>query len=752
MSDSSIQFDPEIPWPLLLLGGGALLVIALRMAWIATGSLDRRRRSLLLILRGLALLGVIALLANPGRWTTESDDSTRGWALLLDRSDSMTEADGRGGGSGEDDSRWVVGSDFARRLWEASAQPDRVRSHLFAEGLGTRWEPGTDPASFSENGSRLDLAALSLLETATSEASHWNGVVVIGDGRQTLANPDLGPLISRARSLGIPIHTVPVGGPIESRDIAVTLQRRQLVSLPNQRVRIPLKVTNRGVDDTVVTLRLLDASGNPVPGIEPGEFEVRRDSEVENAFFLPEETAASGDYFVALDPVPGDEITDNNEDRFHLRILDKRTRIFLAEGAPYWDTKFLAQLLRGQDLMEVDAVYRVRPGHYYRIGTGDEPAAEESAPTFPEDELNSYDLVVLGKGVEAFLTPERADRIARFVRDRGGALLFSRGKPYAGNESILQTLELGNWGEETGSDYRLQPTPDGAETGLFGERLPGPGSDLWQQLDPLEDVRTLAELKPFTRVLAVGESVSGGSRVPLLLARRHGRGMVAAINGDGLWRWGFHSPSDRAQRFVDWHQNFWMETLLWTATYSEFLPGEDFSLRISPTSLAPGESARVRIGYRGALDPENAPPAPTIEITGPSPGSVQAAPAGMDEDGSPRWGAVFTPESSGAYTATLRIGDQRGPSVPFTVLPPTTEKTERSADRDLLDELSEKTGGQSWELDQVEALLAALEPDLPPVELQEAVWSPLWNRPLILAIIALLLGFEWASRRRFGLL
>ncbi|MCB1078626.1 MAG: hypothetical protein KDM64_12430, partial [Verrucomicrobiae bacterium] len=659
--------------------------------------------------------------------------------MLLDHSASMSVADGLGGST-----RWASAQAFASALAQGAKHPEALNLRLFSESLGPPWIPGKDATPIFGKGTRLDLAGLTLLDDASERGSPWTGVVVISDGRQTSSDPGIDGLAARAKSLGIPFHTVTIGGEVPRRDVSVTPVRRQLVSLPDQAISVQLRVSNSGIPPVRATLHLEPPSGGRK--IEPVTLEIATGATESAEFNLPP-GSLPGDYLASIDPIEGDEIAENDTTAVHVRVLDKRTRIFLAEGAPYWDTKFLAQLLRSQSLMEVDAVYRLRPERFYRVTTGDTIEMEETTDVFPEAEaeFGRYDLIVLGKGAEAFLTPGRIDGIERFVRDRGGALLFSRGKPYSGSYDALRPLELGNWGEETGSEYTLLPTRDGAESGLFGERLPGPESAIWRGLPALSDVRSLAELRPFTRILAAGERVGGGAKVPLLMARRHGRGMVAAVNGDGLWRWGFNPT--RLESNEDWHRDFWMQTLQWAATYSEFLPGEDYSLQMSNATLPFGSSVRVRIGYRGDVTPA---PEPVIDLSGPVPDSVAAAEAGSAEDGTPRWCAILSPKEPGQYTVTLQIGGDPGPSLPLVVLPPPRESDEKSADPSTLETLSRDTGGSAWPLDNVAGLLAALEPAIPPTRGTAPVWHPLWNRPWILVILALLLGAEWTARRRLG--
>ncbi len=734
------SFQPLLPWPALLLVAAVATACFAALAWRAAARVDRRARLALLVPRCLALVAVLALLSNPGRWQTSVETAPPGWGLLVDASASMAAPSADGPGRRLDEARALAGT-----LLAGSRDRDAVSARLFAEGLGEPWTADSE-IPLSDGGTRLDLAGPAMLDRSLDGGMRWSGLLVLGDGRETGGAGDFGEFAAKARSLGVPVQVVPLGGAVEKRDLSVAVTRRQFLVPPNRGVRVGFRVASTGLPQVKAVLRL---SGPDGAEVARADLEVPAGGAVPGGFDLPP-GSATGEYRVALVDWSGDERPRNDEAAFSLRVLEKRTRVLLLEGAPYWDTKFLAQLLREQGLMDVEAIYRIRQDRYYRVSTADAASLRETDEAFPssEAELGRYDLVVLGKGADAFLSPERIERLGRFVRDRGGALLYARGKPSAADLEGLASLEPGRWGESTRAEYTLLPTADGEETGLFGDGLPGKGDALWTGLPPLEDVRSFAELAPFTRVLAVGERVGGGSRVPLLLARRHGRGMIAAVNGDGLWRWGFGTDGKGGE---DWHREFWMQLLQWAATYSEFLPGEDFSLQLGAGVVPQGATVRARVGYRG--DPA-AQPAPELVLTGPESATVPAALAGSAEDGTPRWGAVLAPKTPGDYLVALRDASGPGPSLPLTVLPPPQESDELSADADALEALALATGGRNWRSDQAAELLAALEPPAAPVELPpgEAAWIPLWNRPWILGIIALLLGGEWAARRRLGLI
>jgi hypothetical protein len=59
--------------------------------------------------------------------------------------------------------------------------------------------------------------------------------------------------------------------------------------------------------------------------------------------------------------------------------------VLLLEGAPYWDSKFLAQLLRQQTAVDILTVHRLNEERYFRVeAAGAEPLLSPDT-IFPAD-------------------------------------------------------------------------------------------------------------------------------------------------------------------------------------------------------------------------------------------------------------------------------------------------------------------------------------------------------------------------------
>lgn len=736
------------PWlaPLLALASGWALWLAIR----SSAGLARPWRVTIALLRLAAVAMLVLVVLNPGRWHQPVSPSTRSFLVLLDRSSSMTVPDENG------EARWSAGVKLADEAVKAAGKAGYVPvGHTFAQALdsGNAELPWSN-ASADGAGSALPAALDAALAAESARGRNPAGLVVLSDGRQTGVVPELDAAVARARAFAIPIHTITLGGSWQAKDLRVSSARRQVLAYPGRPVKVPVVVEARGLGpiEAEVILRSED-------GTEAARSMVRLPGDGKSVVTLTfDAPAVGGTYSVDSPARPGEEVAGNNRDTVRLRVLSGKTRVFIAEGAPYWDSKFLAQLLRQVPFMEVDSVHRLSDERFFFLssdGTAEDTAgAADSRPVFPStaEALSRYDLVVFGKACEHFLTPERMALLTSFIRDQGGAVLFARGKPYSVELPGISALEPVEWGGGQVSSFRLTPAAEGEAAGLFGEALPAVADPLWASLPLLQDAREVQTPKPFARVLAQGVSETGGITTPLLIVRRFGLGVTGLINADGLWKWDFYPE---ARELGNMYEEFWTQLIQWMASYSEFLPGQDFSLRISSARVLPGDPVTFQIGWRG----QSKAPDPRLEVVRGDEvvSTIVAAPASSD-DGRSRWQGTIRAGIPGDYR--LRVAHDNTsapvaagglPEATLKVASPPGELDNLDADPDYLAAISKATGGQSLRGSESAALLENLGAAASAETREPPVFQPLWTRASFFLLLAGFFSADWIIRRRHGL-
>ena len=738
--------NPTFQLPVIIPLGILALAVAAYASWKSSAGRPTLTRATLTTLRLAAITALLALLANPGKWIRPKEEKTRPWIILQDTSASMAEptADGK--------SRATHATNHASEIRKALKSADLPsRTHPFAASLSAPLTENLNPPSTGD-ATRLLPAISQLLQDAAAAGESLAGIIVLADGRETLdSSPtDLDTMALRARSGNTAVHTIPIGADSPAPDLALLQNRVNFTAFPKQELRIPFAVESTGIEPIRTKAILRDASSTEIATLD---LEIKPNSTV-TATFLTNAPETSSRWTIEIPTHPGEVRKANNSRTFNIRLINSKTRVFLAEGAPYWDSKFLAQLLRQQPHVELNSVHRLSDKRYFRIDSGNDDPSETDHPVFPAtlDELSRYDLIVFGKNVDPFLTPDRLDALRAYVRDRGGAVLFARGKPTTGDNSALEPLEPVTWAASTATDFRFTPTRDGGAAGLFGEALPAPDAPLWASLPTLKDGRMVSLVKPFTRTLAEGhiEGTTGASgRFPALLMRRYGQGVTGLVNGDGVWKWDFYPE---ARDLGNCYEDFWTQLIQWMASYSEFLPGQDFSLRLPATRGPASTPVPISLSFRGSGNP----PQPTLKITSPSGQETTSRPASLpDPSGRPLWRASFTPEAPGEWTLAVIDPREKAPPTPtaiFTVPHPPAESDDLSPDPDFLTRIAKATGGTTITPANLPTFLQKNITAQAPATLESgAIWQPAWNHTPIAILITLLFAAEWLLRRRQGL-
>jgi len=572
-------------------------------------------------------------------------------------------------------------------------------------------------------------------------------VVVLSDGRQL---PEASPneTIGQAMAMGAPVHVLSLGGPVAARDLELAPVRRHVSAFTGQSCRIQVRVTNANLGNAAPTIELVSPDGT-VLGRTQVRVEANTSAVAAFAVAAPDERTYI-EYTLRTPAWPGETTLANNETSVGLSVLDTRAEVLLVEGMPYWDSKFLAQLLRRQPHLRVTETYRLAPEKYYRINPDGEESDSPAAEVFPAsaEAFAGVDIVVFGKGAEYFIGSEQAAALSAFVR-RGGCVVFARGRPSTRDMPGLADVEPARWGPPVVCDVAWCPTTLGAEAGLFGERLPGLDDTLWDRLPSVSRFYRCESLQPFAQVLVEGRSREnqGETGVPLLVTRRVGRGLAVAVNADSLWHWDFFPIAEEAK---ETYQAFWPELIQWTLTHAEFLPGQPLALRLSRRAASRGDTIRLRVATRGNGKAD----APRVRVFRGGqavfePGLVQAASGGSG------WHALFAAPEPGSYrieaSAALPDGEARV-STPFQVLPPPSEPDDVSADPAFLARLANETGGRVVEPGEVEELLAMQERERSVQDTASMVWECEWDRAWVLLVAAALFAAEWYLRRRSGLL
>lgn len=743
----------------------AILALGLWPVWRSTQRLARpwRFASTTLRLAGLAALALLGL--NPGRWIEESRARTREWAVLVDRSRSMESTDAEGG------SRWNAAAREVRRIERMAAHPERIRWYTFAAEL----ESAVDAVTLLDrqpggDRTRLEEAVRSLLARYRAGDRKLTGILVMGDGRRV--EPEVSEDIGlRARSRETPVYGLPFGGPVTRPDLSVTVARRQVIAFAGQPARVAARVRNHGLGPVRVRLQLRDKADRR---LTEKAVDLAEGTEQTVAFEVAPSDADYAEYSIVAPVLESETIPHNNRAAFGVSTLPDRMQILLVEGAPYWDSKFLAQRLRRQPNIDVTAVYRLAAERYFVV-RGEEKTHQTDLDTvFPvgAEALTRYDLILLGKGLDAILSPERLEPLNRYVRDQGGRIVFFRGKPYHGRFEALETLEPLIWGSPLGRPVAFQPLSLMQTAGLFGDILPDAGDPVWGRLPVLKNAHQ-AQPRAFTEVAATGlpEDLRGtyvrqsgddlrhgvqppgtaAGLTPLLAWRVYGRGLLAVVNAEGFWQWDFFPDTSATQ---DMYQEFWMQLLQWCLLRAEFMPGRDVAILLGAAATLPDTPVRVTVRRRAAVrTAPSAVPRLTVWRGDERVRELSMASGGTDEN---LWETVITLPDPGLYRVAVTMEDAtntlEAADAILRVKDHPTEMEDVSADPERLARLAESSGGRIIPVGELAETVRKMEAE-PQVDAEgKARWQSAWDRASVLVLLLACFAGDIFVRRRNGLL
>ena len=712
------------------------LMVAVVISWHSTRTLQKKWRIAITLFRLMGIAGVLLLLLNFGYMKELVQDSRSSWTIMIDNSKSMTVADVEG------NSRYKAAVAIIEDVLKRSTDKNRINIYTFSDSI-KRIKPEDLSSLIPDGGdTRLVESGVNLLIQEKTRGSRTLGVLLLSDGRQPVPRPP-DPFALRAAARGIPIFPVILGGKVPSRDLSLSLSRKRLVSFKDQPVRVQGILVNDRMGPLMADVVLRDADGNV---LETKNLLLEDSDQLPFDFKLSQSDPGYYEYIIETPLRNGESDRANNRIGFSLFVLSKSLNVMLLEGEPYWDTKFLSHLLRAQSNISMTAVFRVATDKYFKVAT-DQNMTTFGTDVFPEtiEELQNYDIVVIGRGSEYFIDENRSGLLMDFVRNQGGCLFFVRGKPYEGNDSLLQELEPVSWGAPVLSDFTLSPGLVGEQVGLFGGLLPDRRSQLWGKLPILTRANECTQLKSFASVLAEGIPVrSGDPSFPLIISRRYGRGMVLLINADGLWKWGF-SPDD--DDINDFYKNLWIQLFQWAVSFAEFNPGSNFMIRTDYSSVRVREPLRVRVQARTHMETDF-----VVRIyQGDRP--VQTMTLSEDTLVRDAWSGLVTLPESGIYRLAVETieGTDMGAQTTVQILPPPTEEDNLSADDIFLKDLAKKSGGRIVTRDEPAELITQLELNQMVVKKGDMIWKPLWDNPWVLIGLFLFFSLEWYLRRRQGL-
>jgi uncharacterized membrane protein len=723
------------------------LAVALTAASLVLMLLELRRReragALIAVTGLLAIAALLTAVLRPARVSARESVVGAKVVVLADASRSMALAQ-------DDGPRWAARDRAIAAL--AKAAPN-ARLAVLGFGAG----PPTPLAVPSGGGGELTALAphsslgAALRALVSSPDERPAAVVVVSDGR--FDDPPEEAADATLRALGSSLH-VPIDAIATTRDTPAdaSVRRVSAAGAAVAHVPLPLRVEvgcagGLSCDEMTVTARELRDDGPPT--LLASGVAHAKDGKAALDLTVTLERAGSRIVEVAITPLPGDRIPENDRRLMTFDVARERVRVLHVAGRPTNDVRALRQWLKSDASVDVVAFFILR------TPTDDVHASQNELALipFPVDELFStylptFDAIVLQDfdaqpyGLEKYLP-----NLERYVRGGGGVVMvggqnsFVAGG-YAGTP-LAAVLPVGLDGSAAATSADTSPfVPEWTAEGRAAPLLAPLRGVVGDELPEMPGANVLGDLRPGAVALwsHPTRTTRSGSRMPVLAVGEQGDGRTIALGVDGAWLLEFSALGARTAGRG--HGALWDGLLGWLMRDPRFEPaqmeiaggctaGIPSVLRVRTLPFfGPTQESKLQLEIT-RIDEHAAP----IRIDRPRPSDTSGA------------DLPLPPLPAGGYVARLRVAGGATTRYDFACETGGDEWADSRPDAARLERLASANGG-SFVYASDAAELPLPRPTVVSTERHVTPLAPPWAWTLAAAT---LLGVHWVARRRSGL-
>ena len=610
--------------------------------------------------------------------------------------------------------------------------------------------------SFGHDASRIDQAKnLVANDTATrigdslkhiaAEASTMplGAVVLLTDGGDNTGGVDRETL-AQVRQLHLPIHTVGFGPDHFAKDIEIVDADIPARVLANSRVSAHVNFRQHGFDGQKVNLMVRE-NGHP---LAKQEITLKTDPDQSETIMFNSGPAGAHSFQVGIDPVAGEQNTQNNVVVRLVNVTQKKLRILYFEGEPKWEYKFIRRAMEDDKAIDLVSMVRTTENKTYRQGISNPKELEGGFPDKPED-LFVYDGLIIGSEEASYFSPVQQAAIRDFADRRGGGVLFLAGRfafsdgGYA-NTPMAEMMPLRLAPEKTFSrnfaDVTL--TEAGKASPILRlEDSPEANEARWKKMPKVANYAVMGSPKPGAVVLMnVGEP--GKRTSPLLAIENYGHGRTAVLASSGTWRW------KMLQDHTDMtHVTFWQQLLRWLVTET---PGQ-VSASIPHQMLNDDGQVHLRTVVRDKAYQTVA--GATVEATINRPdGQTDVLTLKPDPMEPGAYEGDYSADKTGAYVAEVVAHDDKlevgRDTLTFRREDGVAENFNAAQNKDLLTRLAADTGGNYYTAANAKKLGDEIAVSEAGISGHDSL--DIWDMPALFLLLILIRAAEWLLRRKWG--
>ncbi len=735
------QFVFLTPWPLWLLGLGVLIAAALLFWHIRRnhGMLSGLRPVAIWLLETAMVALVLFLLWHPALSVATLRPQQNVVAVLVDDSRSMSISDASGTRAAA--AKNLLDGGLLKRLGE------RFQVRVYKFGKDVERVPDTTQLNASASATRIGDALERVL--AESSSLPLGAMVLLSDGADNSGGIDL-DTVNAIRRQRIPVHTIGFGREHPARDVEIVDAIVPARALPHSKLTATVSLQSYGVSGNKARLSVRDRG----KVIASQEVTLKSDGQVQTETLVFNGGEAGPKALdIAVEPLNNEDNPANNRLTRMVNVENRKPKVFYFEGEPRWDYKFIGRAMDDFPDIQLARMVRTTENKFLRqFSTVDGMSDKDMADGFPSkpEELFPFHALIIGAVEASYFTPTQQQLIRDFVDRRGGGVLFLGGRtslsdggyqnsPLADLIPVALLPTKGTFHRDfTGQEL----TTEGAQSVIT--RLdddPTRNAEHWKKMPAMASWQEVGQEKPGATVL-LRATPAGKRKSPLLVTENYGRGRTMLFATGGAWRWKMWT--DHADPTSN---TFWQQVFRYLTTDT---PGQVTSS--TPKSVIADDTRvplRVEVRDKEYKLVTNANV--QARITGPEgvSATVELRPVPMEEG---VYSGEWTAEKPGSYVAEVIAGREQQEIgrdlLTFRREDGVAENFHTSQNRELLEKLSQRTGGRYYRPDQASKLANEISYSEAGITTRET--RDLWDMPAIFLLAMGVRACEWLLRRKWG--